>query len=210
MQNLVELGPVGLPKFSGTRVMMLPVLIGDGNSLPGYLSKWDSAFDELSLLARPEVQGKVGYLTIDERVVEPGNTLRRSGLHVDGWWHGNPGAWGGGDDGGGTWGRNGMITVSTPAGCRAWSSGMIGEPEDEGECEHLRSQFSEESGVVLPAGMAYWFGPMCVHESLPMTQRTERQFVRLSMPSKGPWFDGYTENLMVQPTGPILPRREFM
>jgi hypothetical protein len=52
---------------------------------------------------------------------------------------------------------------------------------------------------------------MCVHESVPVATDTERTFVRLSMPSTAPWFEGYTVNPKgILPTGPILPRRTFM
>jgi hypothetical protein len=46
---------------------------------------------------------------------------------------------------------------------------------------------------------------------MPMKTATKRQFVRLSLPSDGPWFEGYTENpLGIKPPVEILPRREFM
>jgi hypothetical protein len=57
-------------------------------------------------------------------------------------------------------------------------------------------------------GVAYWCGPLTVHEALPMRQETARQFVRLSGPSDAPWHEGYTVNpLGIRPTGPIAPRR---
>jgi hypothetical protein len=50
-----------------------------------------------------------------------------------------------------------------------------------------------------------------IYDPVPQPQATERTFARLSLPSDGPWFEGYTENpLGVMPTGPILPPREFM
>ncbi len=59
--------------------------------------------------------------------------------------------------------------------------------------------------------MVYWMHGLCVHESVPQYKTVPRQFVRLSLPSRAPWFEGYTENPYgVMPTGPILPRREFM
>ncbi|KAI9312049.1 hypothetical protein DFJ73DRAFT_787836 [Zopfochytrium polystomum] len=38
---------------------------------------------ELCLMHCPKEFGKVGYLTIDERWVEPGDTQRRPGLHIE-------------------------------------------------------------------------------------------------------------------------------
>ncbi len=55
----------------------------------------------------------------------------------------------------------------------------------------------------------YHCGPLTVHESLPVWQTVPRQFIRISMPSDAPWYEGYTENpLGIKPTGPIHPRRE--
>lgn len=202
---------VQLPKFSGVRVMMLPVIIGDVNSLPDFVSGYRTCFEQMCAHAQ-EHNGKVGYLTIDEKVVEPKSTHRRGGAHVDGVYNGGAGGWGGG--GGGSWGShgNGMLTVSSPAGCRAWNQFFEGWPGMEGEAEHLLGQAKDENCTLFEPNVLYWVDGLCVHESVPFTEATQRQFVRLSLPNEGPWFEGYTVNpLGVMPTGPILPARtQFM
>ena len=101
--------------------------------------------------------------------------------------------------------------VSSHVGCRAWNANLTGWPGWEGECDHLAPQLPNESAVVFEAGKAYWVDGMCVHESIPMDMSTARAFVRLSLPSMAPWFEGYTENpLGIKPSGKILPRRTFM
>jgi len=216
-----EEGSIQLPAFTDTRVMMLPVLLSDLDSLPDDLSHWREAYDALCKVA-PCKTG-VAYLTIDEKIVADGRTHRRAGLHVDGigpklsagsWggggsWGGttNPGSWGGG----GGWGsvESGMISIASHVGCRAWNQDFVGFPGDEGDCEHLRPQLKEP--IELKANVAYWMGGLCVHESIPQYKPVSRQFVRLSMPSTAPWFEGYTTNPKgILPTGPILPRRSFM
>lgn len=63
----------------------------------------------------------------------------------------------------------------------------------------------------MVAGVVYGCGALTVHKSIPMVKDTPRQFVRLSMPSDAPWYEGYTVNpLGVKPTGPIHDRRAFM
>ena len=200
-------GSLTLPAFTGTRVMMLPVVIGEPASLPDELSHWRDAFAKLSAFA-PEHTGKTGYLTIDEKVVEREATHRRAGLHVDGIYNGGAGGWGGG--GGGGWGSvgNGMLTVSSPAGCRAYTGPFVGWPGNEGEAEHLRNQLG--APIMFEAEQVWWVDGLCVHESVPMARPTPRTFARLSLPSVAPWFEGYTVNPKVAPTGPILPRRVFM
>jgi hypothetical protein len=201
-------GEVGLPQFSGVRVMMLPIMIGDLQSVPNDLVNWSSTLSEMFGMCKHH--GEVGYLTIDEKTVAPASTHRRSGRHVDGVYQGRCGGWGGG---GGGWGSvgNGMLTVSSHAGCRAWNQSFDGFPGWEGECDHLAVQCRDDSETIFAPGTVYWLDGLCVHESLPMTVETKRQFVRLSLPSNAPWFDGYTANPKgVLPTGPILPRRQFM
>lgn len=202
-----RLGTVPLPEFTGIRVMMMPIVIGDASSIPeelsGYLPTLEAMWGRCS-----QHNGKVGYVTIDEKMVRAGETHRRRGLHVDGVYHGKAGGWGGGP--GGPWAKGGMIIASSPAGCKAWEGTFRGEPGPEGECDHFADQCDE--GIVLEEGVAYWMSATCVHESLPQEEDVERQLIRLSFPSDAPWFEGYTENpLGIEPTGPILPRRdEFM
>ncbi len=204
-----HVGDLELPAFSGTRIMMMPVILGDMASVPAMLDGWKSALLNLFSLC-PQHHGKVGYLTIDEKTVSAGQTHRREGAHVDGVFKGSCGGWGGG---GGGWGSvgNGMLTVSNIVGCRAWNQDFMGQPGYDGECDHMLDQVTPESETIFGAGQVYWVDGLCVHESMPMQEAAERQFVRLSMPSTAPWFEGYTENpLGVKPTGEILGRRAFM
>jgi len=202
-----KVGSTELPSFSGLRLMMMPVIIGDASSLPELAAPYTSTFSNLSSMSDPCHLGKVGYLTVDEKPVAPNQTHRRSGKHVDGVYQGQAGGWGGG----GGWGSAGagMLTVSSHPGCIAWNQDFEGWPGWEGECDHLAGQCGV--GTVFGANEVYWVDGLCVHESIPQSNPVSRQFVRLSMPSSAPWFEGYTVNpLGVLPTGEILPRRLFM
>lgn len=205
-----RVGYVALPAFTGTRVMMLPVVLGEPESLPASLDGWRHPFEALCGLEHAVAyRGQVGYLTIDEKTVAAGETHRRSGLHVDGVYRGLAGGWGGG--GGGAWGGigTGMLTVSNAHGCRAWRQVFDGISGPEGECEHLRAQCQRPAQIDLANNEVWWFDGLCVHESRPMLGTVDRQFVRVSLPSQAPWFEGYTVNETgVLPTGPILPRRD--
>lgn len=214
-----QLGVVELPQFTGLRLMMLPVIIGDSASIPDFAQSYNRLFEEISDMPHAsDHKGCVGYLTIDEKLVKPQTSHRRGGLHVDGIYRGSAGGWGGG----GSWGGGegpidddgepsgpGMLTVSNPPGCIAYNQWFEGTPGDEGECDHLGSQC--RNGELLEPNRVYWLNPVCVHESIPLNEETTRQFIRLSLPSTAPWFEGYTENpLGIKPTGPILAEREFM
>jgi hypothetical protein len=204
-----SLGMVNLPIFTGTRVMMMPFHLEDVMSIPGSLEHWRGF---IASIVKSGGGPKVGtaYLTIDEALVEEGQTQRRPGLHVDGIDEkGSSGGWGGG---GGGWGTNGMIVAASVAGCNVYAGDFDGWPQPNGDCSHLAEQCNEKSRVLLDSNQAYWLGPMTVHEVFPMRETTQRQFVRISMPSDAPWYQGYTENPTgVKPTGPIHPARtEFM
>ncbi len=206
-----KVGGVELPGFTGVRVMMMPVVIGDLDKVPAQLQMWQQTLKELFDMADP-FTGQIGYLTIDEKRVKPGHSHRRMGYHVDGVHDGGVGGWGGGRGGG--WGSvgTGMLTVASHIGCRAWNKvGVKGWPDKEGGCEHLANQFAPQDAIVFQPNEVYWLDGLCVHESLLQPAPVLRQFVRLSMPSEAPWFEGYTKNPHgVEPTGPVLPRRQFM
>lgn len=202
-----RMGHIALPKFSGLRIMMMPLILGDLSSIPPLLSQWKDAL--ASLFKMRDYDGEVGYLTIDEKHITPGDSHRRPGLHVDGVYRGSGGGWGGSAP----WASkaNGMLLISTPIGCRAWNQDFDGHPDEEGGCDHLANQCRPDAAQVLEPEVAYWASGLCVHESMLQTKPVDRQLARLSLPSTAPWFEGYTENpLGVKPTGPTLPRRKFM
>jgi hypothetical protein len=79
-----KIGEVTLPLYEGKRIMMMPIIIGDDTSIPDVIGEWKATLTIIAGMADPLIQGKVGYLTLDEKVVTPGATHRRSGKHVDG------------------------------------------------------------------------------------------------------------------------------
>ena len=190
-----------LPPFTGTRIMMMPVRLG---TLAGVPPHYVDTCQALYRCMDKTHVGSVGYLTIDEQNLGAGETLRRRGRHVDGYYQGRCDAWGGG----GSWGSlgNGMLTLSSTKHCRVYVGTYDADPGLEGECDHV----DVGPGVTLDAGRVHWLDGSCIHESLPVEKPTRRQFVRLSLPSNGPWFEGYTHNPAgIMPSAKILPPRAF-
>lgn len=70
-----QAGSIQLPEFSGTRVQMMPVVLGDPRSVP-LSDDWRQTFADLCAL-HPLHDGEVGYLTVDERIVTGGQSQRR-------------------------------------------------------------------------------------------------------------------------------------
>lgn len=82
MQSIIqEMGNVRFPTFTGERVYMEPVF--RDKALPEHLTRWQETFDDM--MADVDVDGPV-YLMIDQKIVKAGNTHRRGGLHIDGFW----------------------------------------------------------------------------------------------------------------------------
>ncbi len=200
---------------------MMPFQLESIESLPDDLSHYRQTLE--GLIAVSPVQTGVACLTIDEKELKAGNTLRTAGLHVDSFiknradmsiwaatslrsycysmWNENDNRWFSDANKIG-----GMVMVSSPSGCRAWNKSFIGKVGNNGNCEHLRTEFPESEGEILEDSVAYWCNASCVHESLPMEHDSKRTFVRLSMPSHAPWFEGYTKNPKgIKPSGNIIP-----
>ncbi|KAI9353287.1 hypothetical protein DFJ73DRAFT_324660 [Zopfochytrium polystomum] len=142
-------------------VNMLPIEMGHYCSLPLKCRRYSGVIDLCLLHCREEV-GKVGYLTVDERWVEPDETQRRPGLHIEA--HCDALETGAADSGGGDrqsielkqerlWGvgvgpdilniQGGLFQASNVSGsCRVWDCvlrdpcGVVGP---HGSVEHLRS-----------------------------------------------------------------------
>lgn len=128
------------------------------------------------------------HMTVDEKIVAAGMSQRRPGPHVDGrfsreamrWGHDGPGPqWlhNCNDITGAPVGRMPIIVAASVPGCRAWEGVFDATPADDGDLSHL----SLGEGVVLPAGVAYWLSPDCVHESMRFDRDTPRTFLRLAL-----------------------------
>lgn len=186
------LGQVEFPRYSATRVMMMPFLLEEPRgSLPTPLTGYRGLVSHIC--SKSAVREGVGYLTIDEALVLEGETHRRPGLHVDGL-----GAWGGG----GGYAANGMFVAASVEGCEGYQGVFDAALGDDGDCAHI--DVSKATTVRMGASKLYWCSPRAIHRSLPMPRDIHRQFIRISMPSDAPWHEGYTPNpLGIMPTGPI-------
>lgn len=200
--EIIDLGPVTLPAFTGLRIMMMPFRLHDPETVPPV---WRAAVESMVLRA-PTVG--VGYLTIDEALVQKGTTHRRPGLHVDGVGPEGHGGWGGSAP----WAKNGMLTAASILGARGYVGTYTQRPLPNGDCAYFIEDCKRLRAVDFEAGHVYWCSPLALHEALPMEKTVRRQFARISMPSDAPWYEGYTPSPYgVLPTGPIHPeRREFM
>lgn len=80
--NVKELGSVRFPEFTGERVYMVGFTKRDG--LPSHLSRWQPTVDQM--LDSVDTDGPI-YFMADQGIVKGGDTHRRPGVHIDGYWH---------------------------------------------------------------------------------------------------------------------------
>ena len=239
------------PAPTDININMMPFIVGEefeDCKLPDYLKNY---WDLIEACLRPQHQrhhwhgwpsskipsdiGKVYYLTIQESWVDPGNSQRRPGLHVD-----SPGSVkikGEDHDAehcglelkgkgkskhyrGHCWGfgcahfvggqneeledleeaqsslyvmQGGIYVASSVSGSsRVWNCGI--DPVGVGplgDIEHLRFLLPG-AGKVLDPGQLYWITDKTPHESLPLKERTYRQFFRLVTADVSLWYKDHS------------------
>ena len=210
-------GSVEFPHPIGININMMPFELGNPNSIP------EEYYGYLSLIRAcliPEIErGKIYYLTIQESIVDEGHFQRRPGLHTDK--HATF-SWGNCVKGGGVdranfdgpymhrWGGYGGIYMASNVSesCAVWDAN-IEEPGLLGDCEDKREELGEP--FLLKANELYWITDSTPHETLPMTQKTFRQFFRLVSSEVDLWYQQHsTPNpLGIQPRGKIVTENKF-
>jgi hypothetical protein len=127
------------------------------------------------------------YMTVDEKIVQPGWSQRRPKPHVDGVFLPSAGKWGGGgggwnhycnDIGAGPLRRMPVIVAASAVGCRVWRGQFDGVPAEDGDLSHLNL----DAGEIVPAGVGYLLSADCVHESMIQQAPTQRTFLRIALP----------------------------
>jgi hypothetical protein len=210
---LATIDRVIFPDAQDININMMPYVHGDISSLP---DETKAFWDIISRCNFPE--GEVCYLTIDERLVKAGTSHRRPGLHTEayeahGCWGGPGGAWGAGSIGwgGGGWGgQKGLYMASTvDKSCAIYDTQLDGG--HLGDCEPIRDMVEQHPRTDTKAGMLYWITDKTPHESLPLSEDTYRQWIRVVSPDIGGWYDEHnTRNpLGVEPNAPIIYGSKF-
>lgn len=178
---------VEFPTFADRRCLMMPYVQGRPESVPAPLREgYETMLSDLVF-----EDGQIGFLTIDESIVTGGNAHRgdRSkhgrALHTE---VNNESRWGGGSGGG--WGTRGqspvylrretrILVASSLGGTTAvWDAEQV-ETTEDGDIGHLAHLYPFEDARILKAGEVCEFGIFTPHESLPVAETQERQFIRI-------------------------------
>jgi len=191
-----EIHNVRFPGSSRQMVNMMPIIFGDGDSIPGNLKRYEEMIGSCNF-----ENGTTVYLTVNESNVEPSTTQRRPGIHIEsplsfGW--GGGGGWGGREN------NLGLYMASTDGATRVWD--CLVEDRDN----HGRVNISEGiDSFRMKESCLYWMTDHTPHEALPSSG--SRQFFRLVSHKIGGWFSKHnTANpLGVKPDAPIIGYNKF-
>lgn len=182
--SFAPLGPVALPAYRGRQHYMHGFDAANPTMLPGFEDYLEPV---TQLLRAAGVAVGKAWMTVDEKIIQPGMSQRRPGPHVDGKFNSTLVRWGGGGGGGWNHSCNLVPTVRTPvivaasvAGCRAWTGQFEAEPNPSGGLEHIADQLPEPT--LLPANHGFLLSGDCIHESMIFDQPTERVFLRIALP----------------------------
>lgn len=178
--SAVQVGaqPIPFPAFTGERVYMRRI---DGGVMPPDLARWGPTVQ--AMMADVEANGPV-YLMVDQMRVRKGETHRRPGMHVDGWWDEKAGRHGGHVTTGIHRPGEGMQTLvlaATHEGCRAFVGDYDGEVVgDGGDCAAV-SIIGMESVPMKPGVAYHGDAATLLHESVACVESCERTVVRLNV-----------------------------
>lgn len=210
-------GRFAFPEPTGVRVNMMPIKLRDESTFPDFCKPYLHMIRSVRWMQQLLDPDHVSYLTIDESVVEPGESQRRPGLHIE-----RPGrvihggrivkegedgfrelAWGLGMWKSGTqFPVDGIYMASNVTGSCAIYPLQITSPagvvDEHGGIEHMRHLLGEPK--LLDQGELCWFTDTTPHESLPIASDTpvHRSFFRIVVGRISVW---YSKHNTPNPTG---------
>lgn len=181
---------------------MMPYVQGEPKSVPEEYAAYNSVLKSVFIK-----RGDIGFLTIDESPVEAGKPQRGQRARYPRALHTEAGIihkmylWGG------TWGGLENVTLdrdvrvllanSIDDSCAVWDREHP-DTSSDGDIGYASDRYPYGDAVMMKAGDVYEIGILTPHESLPVKQDANRQFLRIvssGVHGREPYF---TEN-------PLLP-----
>ena len=195
------------PEFRGLRCLMMPYIQGEPDSAPREYGAYAEIIREVFIR-----KGDIGYLTIDESLAHAGKPHRGArattprALHTEaGRIPGKLYCWG---DGGG-WGKKHRVTLDRDVqillannlddSCAVWDA-IHENTSLDGDIGHAAHLYPYERAMLMKAGEVRRIGILTPHESVPVKETVERQFLRIvgsGVHGREPYFT--TNPLIPQP-----------
>ena len=175
---------IEFPQFTGLRCLMMPYMQGNALSVPCEFSPYFDIIESVYLKL-----GDIGYLTIDESSVVKGKPHRGAraktnrALHTEAGKHPDKVyAWGGG------WGSSHRVTLDGDVeillannldnSCALWDA-VHEDTSLDGDIGYLSHLYPYQNAVMMKEGEVHRIGIFTPHESLPVKQDYNRQFLRI-------------------------------
>jgi len=171
---------------------MMPFIQGDPSSVP---LKYSAGYEDIIQDTYFE-KGKIGFLTIDESRARKGSPHRGArsktnrALHTEaGKLPGKIYAWGSGGRGptrgpglshNVTLDRGSQVLLANNLNdsCALWDA-THEDTSADGDIGHLSNMYPMSDALLMKAGEVHRIGILTPHESLPVTDDTDRQFLRI-------------------------------
>lgn len=177
-------GQIEFPAFTGLRCLMMPYIQGDPESVPMQYRAYAGIIASQFLRA-----GDIGFLTIDESVAHAGKAHRGKRAKTSRALHTEAGlrpdlvaVWGGG------WGSSDDVTLDAGVeillannlndSCAVWDAWHRDTSRD-GDIGHEASRYPYSEAALMKAGEVRRIGIFTPHESLPVRETVNRQFLRI-------------------------------
>lgn len=190
-----RIGSIAFPEYTGIRCLMMPYIQGDPESVPDDYAAYRDIISTVFI-----EEGDIGYLTIDESPVKRGAPHRGShskydralhteaglvpGTHQAGWgspipvWGAPVPAWGGQFNVTLDWDLRVLLANNLNGSCALWDAEHTDTSADGdiGDQAHL---YPYEDAILMQSGELHEIGIFTPHESRPVSQDFDRQFLRI-------------------------------
>lgn len=178
---------IEFPDFTGIRCLMMPYIQGDFNSVPSEYAPYKDIINTVYVN-----KGDIGFLTIDESKATAGKPHRGQRAKFNRALHTEAGidpdftyAWGGGPP---TWGGRRNVTLDPDVkvllannldnSCALWNA-IHKNTTIDGDIGKFASSYPFETAIFMQAGEVHEIGILTPHESMPVEQDFNRQFLRI-------------------------------
>jgi hypothetical protein len=203
MTTTMLVSKMKFPKFTGIRCLMMPYIQGDSKSVPENLRNYAEIIESVFFK-----KGDIGFLTIDESLAISGKPHRGARAKYGRALHTEAGkrplgvyGWGGTG-----WGNTDSVRLDPDVEillannldntCALWDCEHRDTSYD-GDIGYAADLYPYEKATMMQSGEVYKIGIFTPHESLPVKQTVNRQFLRIissGVYGREPYF---TENPLV-------------